>query len=220
MPMVSEQPREWSFVDPSQLFDLIVVSVCHRPPSSPGILQMEKTVLGGIEVNPHKLLNEGLRKELVSHISELLSNLLQFDFSADSETIASMWKHLNSAMRSLASLSGRLQAFQCALECVDDYLCMHGLQIWHQEMGRIISYNVEQEVRRRFGPPGRLFRRGHRTLTSIPQNRFACRSISISSRRSSTRTPNSNRTLSQYPASPGRRMSRLASISWEGWCRC
>lgn len=109
---------------------------------------MEKTVLGGIEVNPHKLLDEGLRKELVSVVSELLNNLLQFDFSADSESFASMSKHLSSAMRSLASLSGRLEAFTHALECVDDYLCMHGLKMWHEEMGRIISYNVEQEVRR------------------------------------------------------------------------
>jgi WASH complex subunit strumpellin len=109
---------------------------------------MGSIVVGGIEVNPHKLLDDGLRKELVLHVSELLNNLIQFDFSADSETVSTMSKHLVSAMRSLASLSGRLDAFQSCLECVDDYLCMHGLKMWHEEMGRIISYNVEQEVRR------------------------------------------------------------------------
>ena len=112
-----------------------------------GILQMESTVLGGIEVHPHKLVDEGLRKELVSHVSGLLNNLLQFDFSADSETVSSMSKHLTSAIKSLASLSERFKAFRMSLECVDDYLCMHGLKMWHEEMGRIMNYNVEQEVR-------------------------------------------------------------------------
>lgn len=104
-----------------------------------GILQMEKT---------HKLVDEGLRKELVSHVSGLLNNLLQFDFSANSETVSSMSKHLTSAMKSLASLSERFEAFRMSLECVDDYLCMHGLKMWHEEMGRIINFNVEQEVRK------------------------------------------------------------------------
>lgn len=111
-----------------------------------GILGMENTNIGEREVNPRQLLEESLRKELISHSSELLHNLLQFDFSADSETIASMNKHHAAAMRSLASLSGRLQGFQSALECIDDYACVNGLRMWHEEMKRIISYNVEQEV--------------------------------------------------------------------------
>ena len=107
---------------------------------------MKTTFLGGREVNPCHLLEEGLRKELVSHISELMHNLLQFDFSANAETIVSMIKHQAAAMRSLASLAGRLQGFQDAFECVQDYLCMNGLELWHEEMRRIISYNVEQEI--------------------------------------------------------------------------
>ncbi len=112
-----------------------------------GIIEMEKMTLGGKVVNPRLLLNEGLRKQLVLHVSELMNNLLSFDFSADSETIVSMTKHHASAMRSLASLAARLEGFQGALECVEDYVGMDGPQIWHEEMRRIISYNVEQEVR-------------------------------------------------------------------------
>ena len=111
-----------------------------------GILEMENTVIGGAQVNPRKLLDEGLRKELVSHVSELLNNLLQFDFSANSETVASMIKHQGATMRSLTSLSGRLEGFQAALQCVEDYVCMHGLKMWHEELSRIMNYNVEQEV--------------------------------------------------------------------------
>ncbi|KAL7541370.1 hypothetical protein ACHAXR_010852 [Thalassiosira sp. AJA248-18] len=111
-----------------------------------GILDMENTVIGSAQVNPRDLLDEGLRKELVSHVSELLNNLLQFDFSADSESVSSMSKHQAAAMRSLSSLSGRLEGFQAALECVEDYVCMHGLKLWHEELSRIMDYNVEQEV--------------------------------------------------------------------------
>lgn len=111
-----------------------------------GVLSMDNSIIGGIEINPRKLLDEGLRKEMVRHVSELLNNILQFDFAADSETVASITKHQASAMRSLASLSRRLEGFQSALECIEDYVSIHGLKMWHEEFSRIINYNVEQEV--------------------------------------------------------------------------
>ncbi|EED92001.1 hypothetical protein THAPSDRAFT_34228, partial [Thalassiosira pseudonana CCMP1335] len=111
-----------------------------------GILAMENSFIGGKEVNPRKLLDDGLRKEMVQHVSELMNNLLQFDFSADTETITSMTNHQSAAMRSLSSLSSRLEGFQSALECVEDYVCINSLKMWHGEMSRIINYNVEQEV--------------------------------------------------------------------------
>eukprot|EP00986_Skeletonema_menzelii_P002865 scaffold837_cov217-Skeletonema_menzelii.AAC.1 len=111
-----------------------------------GVLSMDNSIIGGIEINPRQLLDEGLRKEMVRHVSELLNNLLQFDFAADSETVASITKHQAAAMRSLASLSRRLEGFQSALECIEDYVSIHGLKMWHEEFSRIINYNVEQEV--------------------------------------------------------------------------
>jgi WASH complex subunit strumpellin len=111
-----------------------------------GVLSMDNSIIGGIEINPRKLLNEGLRKEMVHHVSELMNSLLQFDFAADSETVASMTKHQAAAMRSLASLSRRLEGFQSALECIEDFVSIHGLKMWHEEFSRIINYNVEQEV--------------------------------------------------------------------------
>jgi len=180
-----------------------------------GILQMEKTILGGIEVHPHKLVDEGLRKELVSHVSGLLHNLLQFDFSADSETVSSMSKHLTSAMKSLASLSERFEAFRTSLECVDDYLCMHGLKMWHEEMGRIINYNVEQEVRKVSLHRQFCYRLdSDRYLHSLQF--FYNRSINTFLRRSSTRTLNFNQTLHPYPDFSERRMNHLVSTSWAG----
>ena len=107
---------------------------------------MENTVIGGAQVNPRKLLDEGLQKELVSHVSELLDGLLQFDFSANSETVASMIRHRAATTGSLASLSGRLEGFRAALGCVEDYVCMHGSKMWHEELSRIVNYNVEQEM--------------------------------------------------------------------------
>ena len=111
-----------------------------------GVLSMDNSIIGGIEINPRKLLDEGLRKEMVRHVSELMNNLLQFDFAADSETVTSITKHQVAAMRSLSSLSRRLEGFQRALECIEDYVSIQGLRMWHEESSRIINYNVEQEV--------------------------------------------------------------------------
>ena len=111
-----------------------------------GVLGMQNLIISGVEVNPRKLTEDGLRKEMVRHISELMNNLLQFDFSAESETTASMIRHQSSAMKSLVSLSKRLEGFQNALSSIEDFVAINGSQIWHQEMSRIISYNVEQEV--------------------------------------------------------------------------
>mmetsp|Transcript_27925 Transcript_27925/g.57947 ORF Transcript_27925/g.57947 Transcript_27925/m.57947 type:complete len:1294 (-) Transcript_27925:92-3973(-) len=111
-----------------------------------GIHEMENSFVGEVEVNPRKLLEDGLRKEMVQHISELMNSLLQFDFSADSETTASITKHYGAAMRSMTSLASRLEGFQGALCCIEDYTSINSLKIWHSEMSRIINYNVEQEV--------------------------------------------------------------------------
>eukprot|EP00804_Cyclotella_cryptica_P013905 CCRYP_002429-RD/>CCRYP_002429-RD protein AED:0.28 eAED:0.28 QI:53/0.75/0.6/1/1/1/5/0/1264 len=111
-----------------------------------GILGMENSFVGGVEVNPRKLLDDGLRKEMVQHVSELMNNILQFDFSADNETTSSLLRNQASAMRSLTSLSKRLEGFRSSLDCIEDFVAFDGSKMWHEEMARIISYNVEQEV--------------------------------------------------------------------------
>ena len=111
-----------------------------------GILRMENMYIGGVEVDPHKLIDDGLRKEMVQHICELMNAILQFDFSAETETTASMIKNQESAMKSLSSLSKRLAGFQNALTCIEDFIAIDGSKILREEMSRIISYNVEQEV--------------------------------------------------------------------------
>ena len=177
---------------------------------------MENTVIGGAQVNPRELLDEGLRKELVRHVSELLNNLIQFDFAADSETVASMTKHQAAAMRSIASLAGRLEGFKAALECVEDYVCMNGLKMWHEELSRIMNYNVEQEVRP-LAMEGGLCNTF--LCANIPTPLFH-RSINIFSRKSWVPTRNSNRILSPSLAFPELKMNHPASHSWEEWYQC
>ena len=57
-----------------------------------------------------------------------------------------MIRHRAATTGSLASLSGRLEGFRAALGCVEDYVCMHGSKMWHEELSRIVNYNVEQEM--------------------------------------------------------------------------
>jgi len=43
-----------------------------------GILAMETTLVGIIEVDPKKLLEDGIRKELVNHIATALDQVFAF----------------------------------------------------------------------------------------------------------------------------------------------
>ncbi len=38
-----------------------------------------------------------------------------------------------------------MDAFKRSFEYIQDYVDMHGLKIWQEEVSRIINYNVEQE---------------------------------------------------------------------------
>eukprot|EP01012_Entosiphon_sulcatum_P036838 TRINITY_DN4706_c0_g1_i1.p1 TRINITY_DN4706_c0_g1~~TRINITY_DN4706_c0_g1_i1.p1 ORF type:complete len:1149 (-),score=298.23 TRINITY_DN4706_c0_g1_i1:138-3584(-) len=100
-----------------------------------GILAMEKTLMGVIQIDPHKLLEDGIRKELVQQISAVLHNYLVFGRKGDKETFA----------EKLAKLGLRLNAMKTSFEYIQDYVCVYGLRIWQEEFSRIINFNVEQE---------------------------------------------------------------------------
>eukprot|EP00455_Lapot_gusevi_P055397 TRINITY_DN9002_c0_g1_i3.p1 TRINITY_DN9002_c0_g1~~TRINITY_DN9002_c0_g1_i3.p1 ORF type:complete len:733 (-),score=209.92 TRINITY_DN9002_c0_g1_i3:77-2275(-) len=99
-----------------------------------GILAMEKTLYGVIEVDPKQMLEDGIRKELVRLIASALHETLVFKSGklADFEN-------------KLVQLSATLDGFRKSFEYIQDYINVYGLRIWQQEFSRIINYNVEQE---------------------------------------------------------------------------
>jgi len=101
-----------------------------------GILAMETTLIGIIEVNPQQLLEDGVRVELVRQLATVLHTELQF--KDKQHKVEEMEQRLN-------TLARRMDGFLRSFEYIQDYINIYGLKIWQEEFSRIINYNVEQE---------------------------------------------------------------------------
>eukprot|EP00457_Paulinella_chromatophora_P000683 gb/GEZN01000683.1/.p1 GENE.gb/GEZN01000683.1/~~gb/GEZN01000683.1/.p1 ORF type:complete len:1160 (+),score=147.68 gb/GEZN01000683.1/:150-3629(+) len=99
-----------------------------------GVLAMHTTLLGIIKLNPHQLLEEGIRKELVLQIATALNDFLVFKSGA-----------LSDFEKRITLLGQKLDGFRQSFEYIQDYINMYGLKIWQQEFSRIINYSIEQE---------------------------------------------------------------------------
>ncbi|KAG0609828.1 hypothetical protein M758_7G016900 [Ceratodon purpureus] len=99
-----------------------------------GIMAMKKTFMGAIEVDPWQLLEIGIRKQLVKQVATSLHTILVFPTSG----VVELEEQLQELLLSL-------QAQRRSMEYFQDYVHVHGLQLWHEEFARIIDYNTEQE---------------------------------------------------------------------------
>jgi WASH complex subunit strumpellin len=121
---------------------------------------MEKTLLGVIQVDPRRILEEGLRKELVRKVSEVrhplhpptLPCLRPADPSSSLPPLQAMHELLvfpssssgQEVGRVMGRLALRMSAFQRSSEYVQDYIDLPGLKLWQQELSRVVYYNIEQ----------------------------------------------------------------------------
>lgn len=99
-----------------------------------GIMAMKKTFMGAIEVDPWQLLEIGIRKQLVKQVATSLHTILVFPTGG----VVELEEQLQELLLSL-------QAQRRSMEYFQDYVHVHGLQLWHEEFARIIDYNAEQE---------------------------------------------------------------------------
>ena len=99
-----------------------------------GILAMETTLVGTIQVDAKQLLEDGIRKELVSKIVAYCHGILRFEQTTEE----------NFEGR-LIELKNRLDGFRRSFEYIQDYVNIYGLKIWQEEFSRIINFFVEQE---------------------------------------------------------------------------
>jgi WASH complex subunit strumpellin len=102
-----------------------------------GILVMQKTLLGVIQIEPRQILEEGLRRELVRQVSNALHHDLTFKDMTRQE--------INQNMSRLAAT---LDGLKRSIEYLQDYIGIAGLKIFQQEFARTINYNTEQEANR------------------------------------------------------------------------
>lgn len=99
-----------------------------------GILAMQTTLVGVGRVVPRRLLEEGIRKELVSRLAAALDSALTFKTGRLDE----LHERLNMLAR---ALDGQARSFQY----IQDYIRLQGLRVWQEEFMRIVNFNVEQE---------------------------------------------------------------------------
>ena len=118
---------------------------------------MKSTLYGVIKVDPKKLLEDGIRKELgmsalltpifpkfkayclisVKMISSTLHNGLIMNNSPKGKKVDLTQK--------LESLQKTMNGLKTSFQYIQDYVNIPGLRIWQEELSRIFNFYVEQE---------------------------------------------------------------------------
>lgn len=102
---------------------------------SQGMRMMKSTLVGVVCLDPKKLLEDGIRKELVQHIAHSLHVEIAFTGRNKNEELDQKLKRIGLIM----------DGYKRSFEYIQDYVNVNGLKIWQEEITRIINYNVEQE---------------------------------------------------------------------------
>jgi hypothetical protein len=99
-----------------------------------GILAMEKTLLGSIDVDPRQILAAGIRKELVNRIAQCVDANIRFTFAnpdakkkkkkAKADPSLPPPVNARSVELVLSRVSKQLDGFRRSLEYIQDYLAM------------------------------------------------------------------------------------------------
>ena len=105
---------------------------------SRGILAMRTTLVGVVQVDPKKLLEEGIRRELVNRVARTLHSTFTFN-SRSKDRVG----ELNTKINAIAK---EMEGFRKSFEYIQDYINIPGLRLWQEEISRIINHSVEKEA--------------------------------------------------------------------------
>lgn len=109
-----------------------------------GILDMRSTLVGVIRVDPAELLETGLLNELSRHVNRKFEELLEGQLKKNQVTI-------NILMPRLEKLADAMDGYRRSLEYIQDYINIHGLEMWQKQISTIISESVSKEISMRKG---------------------------------------------------------------------
>ncbi|KAK9917364.1 hypothetical protein WJX75_003552 [Coccomyxa subellipsoidea] len=134
-----------------------------------GMRAMEKTFVGVVELQPTRLLEDGLRAHLAQRAAAAAATALSFRnppaplaypplsaagrsalaglFGAGASLSASIPGRQDLGAR-LGELAVKLRALRDAFESVQDLVDLPGLRVWHTQLQRVISANLAAELRR------------------------------------------------------------------------
>jgi WASH complex subunit strumpellin len=111
-----------------------------------GMLAMERTFMGVLELDPRRLLQDGIRGEVCAHVAAACHEELRFTVAEAgyiSTTVRPMTAPEFEAR--LGALAARLGALRAAFEYIQDYVNVTGLRVWQEEMSRIAADAHAQE---------------------------------------------------------------------------
>ncbi|XP_015187762.1 PREDICTED: WASH complex subunit strumpellin isoform X2 [Polistes dominula] len=111
-----------------------------------GVLSLRSVSLGVLRVDSHRLLEDGIRQELVKQVTLALQNGLIFD-SKSKVT-------LPQKLKSLASI---MDGYRKSFQYIQDYININSLKIWHEEIIYIIDSAIEEEQRGSSWIPGKAW---------------------------------------------------------------
>ncbi|ODN03655.1 WASH complex subunit strumpellin, partial [Orchesella cincta] len=110
----------------------------HMSVLAQGILMMQTTLVGIIRLDPKRLLENGIRKELVGEILKTLEANLVFG-KANSTKDGTLLKS------KLKVMALRLEGIKRSLEYIGDYVNSNGLRVFQEEFSRVLNFATEQE---------------------------------------------------------------------------
>lgn len=101
-----------------------------------GILAMEKTFVGIIEVDPKEILEDGIRKELLNLLSVCLHKEMNLDINDSKIELYSVLK----------KLEVKVECIKKAFLYIQDYINIDGYKIWNEELHRLINCYTDIEA--------------------------------------------------------------------------
>lgn len=120
-----------------------------------GILVMEKTLLGVVQVDPRQILQQGLKRELVRQIATAMHENVMGTGSGVSGVSGSGVSGSGGGGKivsrddiylNMSRMATTLDGLKRSLEYLQDYIDINGLKIFQEELSRIINFNTEQEL--------------------------------------------------------------------------
>ncbi|XP_011303395.1 WASH complex subunit strumpellin [Fopius arisanus] len=100
-----------------------------------GVLSLRSVSLGVLRVDSHRLLEDGIRQELIKKVTLALHNGLTFDSKK------------NSLVSKLEELTNVMEGYRKSFQYIQDYININSLKIWHEEITYIIHVALEDECK-------------------------------------------------------------------------
>mmetsp|Transcript_638 Transcript_638/g.1187 ORF Transcript_638/g.1187 Transcript_638/m.1187 type:complete len:1205 (+) Transcript_638:40-3654(+) len=100
-----------------------------------GILEMDTTYMGVSLVDPQDVLKDGIRKEVVNKIVNILYGVLVFNSNPS---------HIEFEL-ALTRVQSEMRGFRLSFEYIQDYIDIPALQMFYSEFDRIVAFNLEQD---------------------------------------------------------------------------